>query len=243
MTEGSTRSSTRSATVLGVLLLLGFVGLGYVVSDGARSVKRMERVVTVKGLSEVEVPADIVIWPIVFQIANEDLNALYSEIESTNQRIAKFLADNGIEGSDISGSTPAVSDLHANNYGNKANIRFRYTATSTVTVYSNNIDIVRKTMGNVVALGKQGIAVTGNQYGSQIQFLFTDLNSLKPKMIEEATANARAVAEKFAADSNSKLGKIKSAQQGQFSISDRDTSTPHIKKVRVVSTVESYLTD
>ena len=110
-------------------------------------------------------------------------------------------------------------------------------------MYSKNIGNVRKAMANVVALGKQGIAVSGNQYGSQIQFLFTDLNSLKPKMIEEATANARAVAEKFAADSNSKLGKIRSARQGQFTIEDRDASTPHIKNVRVVSTVEYYLAD
>jgi len=236
-------NSTRSAAVLGILLMLGFVGLGYFVANGARSVKMMERVVTVKGLSEMEVPADIVIWPIVFQSANNDLTALYSDIESTNQRIQKFLTENGVAASDISDSPPAVTDLHANNYGDKSNITYRYTAMSTVNVYSKDIANVRKAMGNVVALGKQGIAVMGNQYNSQIQFLFTDLNSLKPQMIEEATANARAVAEKFAADSNSKLGKIRSAWQGQFSIEDRDASTPYIKKVRVVSTVEYYLAD
>ena len=235
--------STKSAAVLGVLLFLGLAGLGYFVADGARAVKGMERVVTVKGLSEMEVPADVVIWPIVFQIADNDLNALYSIIETTNHTIEEFLAENGVEESDISGSTPTVSDLYANNYGDKSNIKFRYTARSAVTVYSKNIQEVRKAMANVVELGKQGIAVTGNQYGDQTQFLFTDLNSLKPKMIEEATANARAVAEKFAADSNSKLGKIRSARQGQFSINDRDTSTPHIKNVRVVSTIEYYLTD
>ena len=74
-------------------------------------------------------------------------------------------------------------------------------------------------------------------------FIFSKLNDLKPEMIEEATKNARAVAEKFAEDSKSRLGKIKSASQGQFSVEDRDSSTPHIKQVRVVSTVEYYLSD
>jgi hypothetical protein len=62
-------------------------------------------------------------------------------------------------------------------------------------------------------------------------------------MIEEATRNARESARKFADDSDSKLGKIRRASQGQFSIEDRDASTPHIKKVRVVSTIDYYLAD
>jgi hypothetical protein len=94
-----------------------------------------------------------------------------------------------------------------------------------------------------VELGKEGIAISGQDYQNKIEFLFTDLNVIKPKMIEEATTNAREVAMKFAKDSNSKLGKIRTASQGQFSISDRDSLTPHIKKVRVVSTVEYYLSD
>ena len=87
------------------------------------------------------------------------------------------------------------------------------------------------------------MAVTGQNYQAQPQFLFTGLNQIKPAMIEEATRNAREVAEKFAQDSSSKLGKIRTARQGQFSINDRDSTTAHIKKVRVVSTVEYYLAD
>jgi hypothetical protein len=94
-----------------------------------------------------------------------------------------------------------------------------------------------------VELGKQGIAISGEDYQSRTEFLFTELNSIKPAMIEEATENARQVAEKFAQDSSSRLGKIRRAQQGQFSISDRDNNTPYIKKVRVVSTLEYYLSD
>ncbi len=85
--------------------------------------------------------------------------------------------------------------------------------------------------------------LTGDDYRAQTEYLFTRLNEVKPDMIEEATRQAREVAEKFAADSNGRLGKIKKAYQGQFSISNRDQNTPHIKKLRVVTTVEYYLVD
>ena len=112
-----------------------------------------------------------------------------------------------------------------------------------MTVYSKNVDKVRAAMSSLIDLGKKGVAIYGEDYRNQTQFLFTGLNDLKPGMIEEATKNARAVAEKFAQDSDSELGKIKSALQGQFTISDRDATTPYIKNVRVVSTVEYYLSD
>jgi hypothetical protein len=98
-------------------------------------------------------------------------------------------------------------------------------------------------MGSLSELGKKGIVFTGGNYQFQTEYIFTRLNEIKPEMIEEATRKAREVAEKFAMDSQSTLGKIKRASQGQFSISDRDKNNPHIKKVRVVSTVEYYLSD
>lgn len=98
-------------------------------------------------------------------------------------------------------------------------------------------------MQNQSELVKKGIALTSGDYQYQKQFLFTGLNKIKPGMIEEATKNARASAVKFAQDSDSKLGKIQSADQGQFSISDRDANTPYIKSVRVVTTINYYLED
>ena len=98
-------------------------------------------------------------------------------------------------------------------------------------------------MGSLSELGKQGIVFTGGNYQSATEYIFTRLNEVKPEMIEEATRKAREVAEKFASDSNSALGKIKKASQGQFSISERDKNNPHIKKIRVVSTIEYYLSD
>jgi len=98
-------------------------------------------------------------------------------------------------------------------------------------------------MSSLAQLGKQGIAFTGGNYQSKTEYIFTRLNDIKPEMIEEATTKAREVALKFSEDSRSKLGKIKRASQGQFSINARDKNNPHIKRIRVVSTVEYYLSD
>ncbi|MEN8718956.1 MAG: SIMPL domain-containing protein [Oceanococcaceae bacterium] len=230
--------------MLGGLIALGLIGAGVMGGRAALAVKTLERTVVVKGLSEREMPADTVIWPISFQLAGNDLSGLYDNIASQSEVVLGFLAENGVAAADMSRGAPLVTDLHAQQYGDKSQIRFRYTAQATVTVYSRNIAAVRQAMVRLVDLGKRGVVVGSTGYGSaSTEFLFTGLSTLKPDMIEEATRNARAVAEKFADDSDSDLGKIRKASQGQFSISDRDASTPHIKTVRVVSTVEYYLSD
>lgn len=236
------RNRIPEAAILGLCLLAGLALLGYLVSHSLTQLKLMERSVEVKGLSEREVAADIAIWPITFSEPGNDLVQLYQSVQEKNNLVVKFLQDNGFSADEITVSAPAVVDKQAREYGDSgANSRFRYTATSTITVYSKKVDEVRQTMIKLVDLGKQGIAIAGEGYNTQ--FLYTGLNQIKPAMIEEATRNAREAANKFAKDSDSSLGKIKRANQGQFSIDNRDSSTPHIKKVRVVSTVEYYLSD
>jgi uncharacterized protein len=238
-----TTPSTTSAAVLGGFLFAGLVGLALILGNAALDVKAHERSVQVKGLAEREVPADVVIWPLSYQLASNDLNELYESIAQKNGIITRFLADNGLDLADVSTAAPTVVDRHAQSWGNTSEIEYRYVATATVTLYSNDVDTARQAMSNAIDLGKNGIALSGDQYGNQVQFIFSGLNDIKPAMIEESTFNARAVAQKFAADSDSTLGKIRSAQQGQFSITDRDSTTPHVKNVRVVSTVEYYLSD
>lgn len=236
-------SSKSNAIVLGVCLIIALSSLGYLLGDAAIKFKEYERTVTVKGLSEREYSADIVIWPIQFSTASNDLEEIYRSIDTNTEKIKSFLENAGVNADEISYPLPAITDKSAQHYGNQAKSEFRYTASQTVTVYSENINVVRDVMKNMSALGKQGIVFTSGDYQSQTEYIFTRLNQVKPKMIEEATRKAREVAEKFAADSKSTLGKIKSASQGQFSISARDKNNPHIKKVRVVSTVAYYLSD
>lgn len=232
-----------SALILGLALVLGLALLGYQLGDAAIRYKEYERTVNVKGLSEQEFPADVVIWPIQFAEASNNLTELYSAIDGSAAKIREFLVAQGLDEDEISVSMPAITDKSARDFDNGVRAEFRYTAQQTVTVYSSQVDKVRAVMGSLSELGKQGIALTGGNYQGQPQYLFTRLNEVKPAMIEEATRKAREVAEKFAGDSQSRLGKIKRASQGQFSINPRDINNPHLMNVRVVSTVEYYLAD
>lgn len=210
----------------------------------ARGVAFLDEAVTVKGLSERETPADIVLWPIQFTAADNDLSKLHAKLDLDVARIETFLKAHELDADAITVSTPQVTDKLAQQYGSSGNIPFRYTALQTLSVYSTRIETVRQAIADLADLGKQGSVFVGNdRYGGGTEYLFTRLNEVKPEMVEEATRNARSVAEKFAQDSESRLGKIKRANQGQFSISSRDRHTPHVKKIRIVSTIEYYLSD
>lgn len=237
------QSSKASAFILGMFVFTGLSALGYLLGEAAIEYKQYDRSVTVKGLSEREFEADIVIWPIQFTAAENDLESLYGSIEQSTVKTREFLNNKGISREEITFSVPSITDKSAQQYVNNAKPEFRYTAFQTITVYSKNIAAVRSVMGSLSELGKQGIVFTGGDYQSQTEYIFTRLNEIKPEMVEEATRKAREVAEKFSSDSNSVLGKIKKASQGQFSISERDKNNPHIKNIRVVSTIEYYLSD
>jgi len=229
--------------ILGAAIFLGLSALGWLLGSSLIQFKEFERSVSVKGLAEKELPADIAIWPIQFTRASNDLSQIYADLEKDTREIVGFLKENGFEDSQITVSPPIMTDKMAQQYGDTSKVGLRYTATEDVTVYTDKIDAVRATMKKLVNLGKTGIVFTGGNYENRTEFIFTRLNDVKPGMIEEATRKAREVARKFAKDSDSRLGKIKRARQGQFTITDRDRNTPYIKKIRVVSTIEYYLSD
>ncbi|PIE39602.1 MAG: hypothetical protein CSA53_00690 [Gammaproteobacteria bacterium] len=229
--------------VLSLGIFFGLAVLGYLLGKAALDVKQLERSVTVKGLSEQEHPADVVIWPVVFVLADNDLDKVYVRLKQQTAWVRELLERQGIASADITVQTPNIVDKSAQQYGGDERAPFRYVARQTVVVYSRDVDTVRKAMTFLPSLGQKGIAFETNNYDLQPQYLFTRLNEVKPAMVEEATIKAREVAQKFAEDSDSQLGKIKRASQGSFSISERDSAHPYIKRVRVVSTVEYYLSD
>jgi hypothetical protein len=240
--RGQRGSVTVAAAVGAVLLAAGLIGLGVALSWGLQQFRAAERSVEVKGLSEREVPATLAIWTLMHGDADNDAAALYPRLEARNAKIAAFLAERGFDAKEVTVGAPQVTDRQAQEYGEQGN-RLRYFGKATVNVYTPKVDAVRKALGELGELGRRGVAVSGMGENGGVQYVFDDLNSVKPAMIEEATRNARESAQKFATDSRSTLGKIRRANQGQFSISDRDASTPHIKRVRVVSTIEYYLQD
>lgn len=234
--------SERAGFVNGALIAIGLATAGYFIGDGFISARTLERSVEVKGLAERDVLADTAIWPMQVMIAGNDLEMLIATIETQGAQVSAFLAASGFTPEEISISAPSVVDRLARDYSDP-NVTFRYAVTQVVTVFTSNIDAVRSAGRDLATLGKAGIVLNQSDYNFQTQYLFNGLNELKPAMIEEATRNAREVAEKFAEDSGSSLGRIRTANQGQFQITDRDSNNPHIKKVRVVSTVRYYLVD
>ena len=233
---------TRAAFILGGFIGLSLIVSAWVLSSTAIQFKEYERVVKVKGLAEHEVPADVAVWPIRFVAASNNLTELYQNMGKSSTAIQKFLVDEGFTVNEITNAAPLVTDKFAERYGDQ-DAKLRYSALQTITVYSNQVDLVRESQRKIAELGQQGIAFSGDEYSQRITYMFTKLNDLKPALIEESVKNARLTAQKFAADSDSKLGKLRIANQGQISIQDRDDNTPYLKKIRVVSTVEYYLVD
>lgn len=212
--------------------------MGFFISKGLTRIANQEQYVTVKGLAEREVLANKVVWPLPYKCVSNDMQQLYDEIEKNKEIIITFLKEGGINDNEIIISAPAVTDRLAQSYVPE-NMKFRYQAEAVITVISPQVEKVIELMGEQITLMKQGVIIS-NEYGYNTQFEYTALNEVKPAMIEEATRNARTVAQKFAEDSGSGLGGIKQATQGQFTITS-DETTPQIKNIRVVTTVKYSL--
>lgn len=224
------------------LLAVSVVILGLCIKGGIDRIADRDRQVTVRGLCEKEVQANKVTWPVVTKEMGNDLPTIYDNIQKNNQALLAFFKQNGIEESEISVNAPQVTDNMANSY-DANRVVYRYSVTNVMVITSSKIDKIRSLMTKQAELLRQGIAVVAGDWNYPTTYEYTDLNSIKPEMIATATANARQAADKFAADSHSNLGKIKTASQGQFSIGDRDQYTPFIKTVRVVTYITYELKD
>ncbi len=225
----------KEALIVGVALVVSAIVMHHVLMQFVNK----ERVVYVKGLSERDVKADYVTWPVVYTQVGNDMSVVYAQVKLKNKVIIDFLMAGGIAKKDIYVSTPNFEDRDANRYDNKS--PYRYYASNVITVSTDAVDAVIKLMQAQENLLAKGILIKTDSYQYSPSFSYKGLNKIKPEMIEEATKNARQSAEKFAKDSDSSLGKIKTANQGQFSIRSLDENTAYIKKIRVVSSVTYYL--
>lgn len=225
-----------------LLIATGIFSLGLFIKAGFDNFSYRDRVVAVRGLAEKEVTANKVTWPVVYKEVGNDLQQIYTRITKNNKIVSDFLTSNGISQSEILIQAPTIVDMQAERYGSR-DAQYRYNVTSVIVVTSSNIEKVNELIERQTELLKNGVAVVSGDYQYNTIYEYTNLNEIKPAMIAEATKAAREAADKFAADSHSRLGKIKNATQGQFSIENRDPYTPYLKKVRVVSTIVFYLED
>ena len=224
----------------GLFIMAGLIVLGLMMPRAVEKYRSYDRTVNVKGLCEREVMADKVIWPVVYRVMANDIQSVYDQTDRNNAEIVGFLKSGGIDASEITVSVPEISDKYATEYGSNDRA-YRYIAKNVVTVCTSDVEKVMELMSRQSELLKKGIVSGGNDWENQVEFKYEGLNGIKPEMIEEATKNAREAAEKFAKDSDSRLGKIRTANQGTFTIESRDSNTPYIKKVRVVTSVTYYL--
>lgn len=234
--------TTFRALILGCCFIIGMALCALLVGHSLKTVKRMEEYVTVRGLSEKEVAADLAIWPLTFNVSDNDLSLLEAKIQSSRKIIYQFLSDNGFDPKEISNSPPNITDSDVDSHSNAdAKTQYRYKANITVLLRSSKVNKVKAAMEACDKLVQQGVALNSGDYNTKPQFLFTGLNDIKPDMIQEANRNARKAAERFGADAHSDVGSVRHASQGQFEINDVDSSTPDRKTVRVVTTVDFYL--
>lgn len=241
----------RSTVILvsAALLGLGIALAGWFVGEGFVEGRATDRYVTVKGVSERDVRADVALWPIRFVATNDDLSVAQAEIKESHQQVLGFLEKHEIDPSAAEVQTLEVNDRLANPY-QTGTMQSRYVVSQSLMVRTTEIEKVQAAGQALGELVDQGVVLSssGGMAGGPT-YLFTALSEHKPEMIAEATAKARRAAEQFAADSGSRIGRIRRASQGVFVILPRDRA-PGIdegsqldKTVRVVSTIDYYLED
>ena len=231
-----------------IILAIGlFVG-GAMVGSGFKAGRAADRFVTVKGMSEREVEANLALWPLQIVTADNDLPTAQARMDRMVALTREFLRGKNIPDDQVTIQSFKVTDAQANPYqgGNTAN---RFIITQTLMVRSEDPHQVLAASQEVGELVDAGVVLTsGQEYGpGGPTFVFTRLNDLKPEMLAEATARALEAAQEFAASSGSQVGKIRRANQGVFQILPRDAAPGQqegnqlAKIVRVVTTVEYLL--
>lgn len=241
----------RDRLVAALVIAVGIAAAGWFTGQGFLQSRSQDRYVTVKGIAEREVNADIAIWPLQIKAADDDLGKAHAQLEKSLAEIRRFLERHGLDPGQSQLQSFSVNDAYANRYGGGTEAGSRYIINQTLVVRSADPAKVRAASEKVGELVSAGVVLSsGGEYGSGgPTYLFTGLNKLKPEMIADATARAREAAEQFARDSASGIGGIRRANQGTFEILPRDKApgiteeSQTVKTVRVVSTVEYLLED
>ncbi len=233
--------------IAGLAIALGVAVGGFFVGDGFQTGRSTDRYVTVKGLAERIVKADIASWPLRFTASGDDLGAVQAKIEADGAQISSFLQSAGISAESYRLERLEVVDKRAQLYGNSAvPVGGRFVVTQTLAVRTSDVDRIVEASRSIGDLVKAGIVLSDSSGPS---YAYTSLNDIKPEMIAEATRSARTSAQQFADDSGSSVGAIRQANQGIFTILPRDSGEQWQeaqsieKRVRVVSTIQYFIED
>lgn len=227
-----------------IAISLSLLGVGVFITDGLKSFKMNDRVVTVKGVAEKDVIADLALWTLTPVITGNDLLALQSSISQNQAKIMEFFISHGFEDSEIEIKPLEVEDLMANSYSQGDSIKDRYIIRQKITLRTEKVNKISSIVSSLGNLLREGVVLSNT---SSPIFLYNKLNDIKPQMLHEAVVKAQEAASEFAKLSGAKVGDIKSANQGVFQILPRDKigyqshEMQQHKKVRVVSTITFLL--
>lgn len=243
------------STVLSFSLLLGLCILGFFIYRGLKTFSDKDRVVTVKGLAEMDMEATSANIKLSFSFSGDDVQDLMSRTEEKKKAIIDYLVENGYNKKSISTGKLDVNDRQRYyeyqwDNGHQIQVKIdRYTIAQEISIQTADI----KKNEDKAAQIKLDLVRKDLTASISTNYTFPELNSIKPQLIAESTKNARVAGEQFANDSKAKLGKIKTASQGQITIAGRyyyneetsegseAPSEPYIQKARVVSTIVFFL--
>ncbi|MEI6397617.1 MAG: SIMPL domain-containing protein [Pseudomonadota bacterium] len=230
----------REVSIGGALVAVGLTLCGFLVGGGIRGIRNPERSVQVRGLAERMVKSTDSAWKLEYSVTGAEPSLLNNELARTQGEIHKFLIGCGFDESEIQKNPVVIHDSKVDQYQQKKDAP-RYTGRGSFVVGSKKVDLVTSSAEKTYKLLESGVVIQQ----SSVSYYFSDLNSIKPEMLKEATASAREAADSFATNSSSRLGKIKSASQGLFSIgapfSEYDSASSIQKKIRVVTEVSYTL--
>jgi len=241
MSEQTSSFAVRGVAVViaSLLLAVGVSVGGFFVGDGISNWNSGRRIIAVKGLSEREAPASVATWSIGYRATGNDLTMINRKLSDSSNTVLSFLKTAGFDEKDIAVQPPALRDVSMEpREKDTPPPPERYRAEQSVLLRTAKVDLIKPALASAATLMVNGVLLSG---GCQPNYVYNQLNEIKPTMIQEATRNARIVAEQFARDSQTNLGKLRSASQGWFQVEDRDAATPERKLVRVVVDVNYEL--
>jgi uncharacterized protein len=225
-----------SLIVSALLLAVGVAAAGFFIGEGISSRSSGRRIISVKGLSEKEVPASVATWTIGYNATGNDLGEINKKLGDNTKAVVEFLKQRGFDQKDLAVQPPAIHDTSMDQRQKDVPPPpERFSANQSVLLRTSKVDAIKPALASASNLMISGVLLSG---GSQPNYIFNQLNEIKPGMIQEATKNARIAADQFARDSQTTLGKLRNASQGWFQVENRDEATPERKIVRVVVDVE-----
>ncbi len=219
-------NNTKVIWIISLSLILGLGLNALIMGRGFERFRKEDRYISVKGFSEREVKSDLAVWAIQCRVSNDDIQLGSQEIEAVKNKIVSFLKKNGIQDHEIIQKEVIVHDKKSQDYGNfNEALSYRFNIDKMLQVRSSNVENVQRVSRMTDQLLKMGVWLNNqNSYEGPVRYYYTKLNDIKSSMLVEATKNAKSAAQNFASESEEKLGKLKRASQGYFSIVDRDAS-------------------